>query len=334
MVTHHLSNALLARRLAVFLVWLALLTTSMTSFGGIIIDGVPDSNYTTYAAQFAASGRLLGGSGPASGTLIAPNWVLSVGHALNATTFQPGGVGTIYNVDQVIYHPTFVANGFNLRYGYDIALYRLSTPVVGVTPANIYRGSLEVGETASLTGFGVTGVGVNPSPGGAIVHRAGTNDLDAVIDLSNGPMGQVGAQDSVLIFDFDAPNGQGAPGQYNTLLSPFASSAAPTTLEYHLAGGDSGGGVYIEDGGQFFLAGLNSAVENQQSFYNSLGLMLPGNTNNFGYGAIGYLTRVSSFQTFIDSNISPIPEPNSGLIVAFSLSVFSFRRSRRNCIAG
>ena len=309
-----------------FLGWLVLWLPS--SRAGIILDGVPDASYLAFASQFPASGRLLGGPGPGSGTLIAPHWVLSAGHVFNATTFQLGGSGPSYSVAQVVYHPQFLLNGGDLAYGFDLALYRLSSPVLGVTPASIYRSSSEVGATAAITGFGLTGVGVNPSLVGPAVHRAGTNQIDNLLSFADGLGGQVGAIQGAFIADFDAPAGIGTPGQYNSLL-PFGSLANPTGLEYHLANGDSGGGVYLYEDNQWYLAGINSAVISQSGVNDWLLNAPSGNTNRFGYGAASLFTRVSSFQAFIDANLSATPEPSSAIFTGLSLGwILAIRRRR------
>ena len=306
--------------------WLVLCLPS--SRAGVILDGVPDASYLAFATQFSASGRLLGGPGPGSGTLIAPHWVLAAGHVFNATTFQLGDSGPSYSVAQVVYHPQFLLNGGDLAYGFDLALYRLSTPVVGATPANIYRGSNEVGATAAITGFGLTGVGVNPTLVGPAVHRAGTNQVDSLLSFADGPGGKIGATQAAFLADFDAPAGIGTPGQYNSLL-PLGSLATPTALEYHLANGDSGGGVYLYEDNQWYLAGINSAVISQSGVNDWLVKDPSGNTNRFGYGAAALFTRVSSFQAFIDANLSATPEPSSAIVTGLSLSwILAIRRRR------
>ncbi|MDZ4848620.1 MAG: trypsin-like serine protease [Pirellulaceae bacterium] len=328
-----LGTQVIASLVAVFIA-----SIGVDSQAGILLDGNTESQYIDYAnqPQFAASGTLTGGPGPGSATLIAPHWVLSAGHVGNATTFQIGGTGTAYAVSLVIPHPQFVLNGSNLGYGFDIALYRLSAPVVGVTPANIYRGSNEDILEGSITGFGVSGFGSSTTAGSppslGAAKRAGTNDIDLILSFSNGPSGQVGAQNAALLSDFDAPIGFGTPGQYNSLAT-FGSSPLPSSLEYHLANQDSGGGTYVFEGGQWLLAGINSGVVSQQGIYDAFGIPLSGSTQNFGYGAGSLFTRVSSYQTFIDSNVNAVPEPSSIAMLSMVSVLAAFKRNSRRPIA-
>lgn len=270
---------------------------------GVVLDGVPDSQYLAWASQsqFQASGRLAGGSG----TLIASNWVLTAAH-VGLANFTIGG--NTYTAAQFIPHPQFTLNGGNINYGYDIALIRLATPVVGITPATIYTGSNELGTTATLSGFGATGVGSSAAPTGGGIYRAGTNVVDAIYSFDNGPSGQLGAKNALLITDLDAPSGYGTPGQYNT-----TGSATPTSLEYHLASGDSGGGMFLQENGKWYLAGVNSGVDSQRGWDGTNNPSL--NNQLFGYGAISAMTRVSSYQSFI-GQFTAVPEPSSMLIVA------------------
>jgi hypothetical protein len=288
---------------------------------GMMLDGIT-SNYSDYAtqSQFDSSGQFTEGG---SGTLIASDWVLTVGHIGNVSGFRVRGTGPTYGVSQIIRNPTFLSNGSDLNYGHDVALVKLNTSVVGIGPATLYRGNNEIGLTASFTGFGVGGVGSNGVGNLPGIHRAGTNAIDGFYDFANGTGGQVGINDAALLVDFDAPSGFGAPGEFNT-LNGIGSSASPTALEYHLASGDSGGGLFIFADGQWQLAGINSGVDSQ------FGANGSGSTNLFGYGAISVFTRVSSYQGFIDG-VTAVPEPSSVLLatVAGSLFIIRARRHRK-----
>ena len=316
----------------------SLMLSTPVSQAGVMLDGVAESQYTSYASQpqFAASGRLGTIPQSVSGTLIAPDIVISAAHNGVPSVFQPGGVGPAYTISQVVMHPTFIANGSNLGFGFDIAVYKLSEPVVGVTPASIYRGTTELGLTSSLTGFGFGEFGSNVTepffPTLPPTSRAGTNVVDQIYTFPIGPNPAMAiAANAGLVVDFDAPSGIGTPGQFNTLAT-LGSSANPTSLEYHLAGFDSGGGVYIFENSQWWLAGINSGVTNQQDVYNELGVMTPGSNQNFGYGAVSILTRISSYQDFIDTTIASfnsVPEPSSLLLIALGSTVVLVHRQRR-----
>lgn len=307
----------------------------ISGFAGIMLDSVPEANYVAYSnqSQFNAIGRFVGG---ASGTLIAPNWVLTAAHVsvvvdninpANSSTFQIRGTGTQYTAVETVIHPTYLANGSNLNFGFDIQLVRLSSNVDNVTPAQIYRGASEIGSLGSITGFGAGGFGSSGATLGA-AQRAGTNSLDAIVSLSNGPQGQVGAQNAMLLADFDSGS-----LQFNTLgLAGFSSNSDATSLEYHLALGDSGGGVFIFENSQWFLAGVNSGVDDQRSFLDPANTNPLLSNNDFGFGAVSFITRVSSYTGFID-NITAVPEPTSFSLVGIALAFGVLgRRRMRNAI--
>jgi hypothetical protein len=290
--------------------------------GGVILDGVPDSQYLQLGSQFPASGLVTSGG---SGTLIAPDLVLTAAH-VELGNFVVGG--NTYTGVSIIKHPQYIANGNNvnaINYGFDIALIRLSSPVTNVTPVPWYRGNAELTATVTMAGFGQTGVGSLGVLSGGGTLRAGTNVIDAIESFSNGPTGQVGAQNAILLADFDSPVGFGnPPGRFNTLGSP-----TPNALEYHLAIGDSGGGVFIQENGVWYVAGINSGVSNQLAFTGR-----PGDSpENFGYGAVSFMTRVSSFQDFIQ--INAVPEPSSVMLTMFAIGMggtILYRRQISNVV--
>ncbi len=277
---------------------------------GIMIDG-REATYETLAqeSQFNAIGRFVEGQ-RISGTLIAPNWVLTAGHVDAVSNFQIRGAGTVYSIAEIVRHPTFVANGNDLNRGFDLALVRLNTAVVGVTPASIYRGTNEVGQTGTITGFGDGGVGSIGVANLPAIQRAGTNVIDSVISFANG------AQNSALLTDFDGPNvGNNTTG-----------SAAITLHEYQLARGDSGGGMFIFENGEWKLAGVNSGIAGQNA------LIVGGNANNAGFGAISVYTRVTSFQNYIDGIVA-VPEPSSFALAALGAGAFLCFSTRRRKVA-
>lgn len=282
--------------------------------GGMILDGVSDSLYTAHGAQFAAVGKV----GSASGVLIAPNWVLTAGH-VGPANFTIGG--QTYSIAESIKHPQFLANGNDINYGFDIALIRLTSNVVGVAPIPIYQGTNELGATISMVGYGETGVGstgVSANPG---TLRGGTNIVDGFYSFENGPTGQIGAVNGVLLTDFDAPLSFDATGKFNTLGTP-----ATTSLEYHLASGDSGGGAFIQEGGQWYVAGIHSFVDSQRNWTGK-----PGDSSLlFGYGAVSGMTRVSTFQNFIQSHTG-VPEPSSMALCCLAIATAWPWTRRRRC---
>ena len=292
---------------------LSLLALSPMAHAGMILDGLSDSLYTAYGAQFPAVGKV----GTASGVLITPNWVLTAAH-VNPTNFVAGG--QTYSVAQVIKHPQFVANGNDINYGYDIALARLTTNVTGVAPIPIYQGTSELGAVISMTGYGETGVGSNGNHSNPGTLRGGTNVVDLIDSFANGSSGQIGAQNAILVTDFDAPASFDSTGKYNTL-----GTTTPTSLEYQLCFGDSGGAGLIQEGGKWHVAGIHSWVDSQSNWTGKP----TDSTLLFGYGAVSGMTRVSNYQDFIFSHTG-VPEPSTLLMVGLAGLAGSIARSRKS----
>ena len=252
---------------------------------GTIRHDVADSTYRNLALDpdYAATGRLLTHGGTVTGNLIAPRWVLTAGHAvvsdyLDSTSFVVGGVE--YDAIEWVPHPDYRGGSRN---AYDIGLLRLATPVTGVAPAYRHRGDEELGAVATIVGFGLTGTGLTGQQSGTLgTKRAGRNTLDVFGSA-------VGYPDTYILADFDDPR--------SPAMSSWGS-AVPLPLEYYSAGGDSGGGVYIDVDGLPQLAALVS-----------FGLNGPVGTTgsaNGNYGDLDGFTRVTPFNAWIDDQVAAI----------------------------
>ncbi|QDT69458.1 Trypsin [Planctomycetes bacterium MalM25] len=204
----------------------------------------PESEYLAYAENFPSVGWMFGylDETPetfSSGVLIDPHWVLTSGHGVEESgSFYDSylfGFGAnssteaehYQSSDQVYLHPEYSGP----ESGVDLALLYFETPF-SVEPATIYEGQAEVGEIASIVGYGQTGT---PSTGAQTadgVKRAAQNILDAV---DTRDFGYFGYRFRNTIFpDFLPLGGQGMPG-------------------------DSGGGWFLKsDDDEFYLAGISS----------------------------------------------------------------------------
>ncbi|MEX0612499.1 MAG: hypothetical protein WD229_10300, partial [Pirellulales bacterium] len=252
---------------------------------------VPDQDYLDLAAQpqFDSVGYLditnPDGLFLGSGTLINPYWVLTAGHNVSfpdatSLTFTLGD--TSYTASEWIRHPLWNSDtGVN---GYDMALVRLSEEITDVIPALRYYGSAELSATATIVGFGMTGTGltgeVDFSEG--FPKRAGNNILDVL-------GGSSGNSDNYLMIDFDNPD--------LASHSSFGSSV-PLSLEYSSAHGDSGGGVFIDDGGVWKVAGV-------VAFGQDGPLSNPNSELYKDYGDLSGFTRVTIFNEWIDEHVQP-----------------------------
>jgi hypothetical protein len=253
-----------------------------------------DFDYTSSSVLFTSVGRF-DGSGTtkdthqpinyiASGTLIAPDWVVTAGHVVDiadSLTF------TINNApvaaDAWLAHPQWTGD---LTTGYDIGLVHLSTAVDGVTPANLYKGGLELGKIGTYVGYGKTGTGLTGATTFDGQKRAAQNMVDAW--FNNVPR--------ILMSDFDNPN----PYSFDNMVG----SKTPLYLEGLIAPGDSGGGLFITgDDGKRYLAGVNSFV----------GASIFDLKADSDYGDFSGATRVTWFVPWISNtmaNYVPPPPPD------------------------
>ncbi|WP_448555287.1 trypsin-like serine protease [Thalassotalea montiporae] len=298
------------------------------SMAGVIRHDVNEQAYLDLAqnAQFDPVGRMFfnnsQGSFICSGTLISDQFVLTAAHCLDDSqtsdvTFDVGG--NRYNGERWRVHQNWDPLG-SLFDGWDIALLKLDSIVNNVTAANLYTGNSEIGQVGTHVGFGASGDGLTGSvlpPGN---KRAGLNEIDEFNLAGEG-------HDRILWNDFDAPLGIDPTlsplllQDQEYLENPIAAfgrvSGTALDLEYIIGGGDSGGGYFLEENGQWFVAGVHS-----------FGASIDAATDDT-YGDFSGSTRVSSFVDWIGRTQQSlaIPEPNTVMLLA--LSLFGLSRIRQ-----
>ncbi len=111
-----------------------------------------------------------------------------------------------------------------------------------------------------------------------------------------------GWDERILLTDFDNP--------LNPNDSNYGSNS-PLDLEYSIAPGDSGGGLFVEYNGRWELAGVTSFINSTD-----------GNPNG-DYGDSNGYTRVSDYTGWINSII---PAPSTATLLIGGMGLMARRR--------
>lgn len=251
-----------------------------------ILHTLNPQSYRDEAALYPSVGEVTGNGITGSGVLISGQWVLTAAHvALGkqaGDTFNVGGVN--YTISTSVTHPNYMSSGAN---SYDLGLLYLSAPVTTATPAQMFRygspGSI-IGKEATYVGKGFTGDGITGAQSSPIEYRAFTNLIEFYGE-------QYGLTNTSIVSDFDNHDGT---------INRADSIAAATRLEGSLAPGDSGGGVFVTEGGVRYLIGINS----YSGYVNAAGM-------NSRYGGISGAMDLQQFYPWIfnTTGISAVPEP-------------------------
>ena len=284
------------------------LSLAPTAPGLVIRDDTPLADYLSPAppAPRATGGFTVNGAFDSSGVLIAPGVVLGAAHAAasaNAAGRQFVIGGQAYGVASV----QRLDGNTDATDGRDAALFTLTRPVAGVTPATVFAGRLAdvVGRTAYYAGLGDRGTGTNPPTGNAAdpdgLRLVGQNVIESAggtFDTEDGPQT---FSSTILFADFDDGSDDANPLGSPQLL----------TLEAGLAIGDSGGGVFVQNPltGNYELAALHSFVIGE----------------DFGYGAIAGSTGFTPQD--LATIQAAVPEPTAA---ATLLALVGLTRRRRH----
>lgn len=240
------------------ILFITLLTLS--TFAGTIDPGTPDSKYIDYGSKFNCVVSICGletdgGLFCASAVVIDKNHILTAAHVVYQSEICFVTVkDKKYEISKIIVHKDFTVNSFGVG---DIALgYSEKDFELDVYP-KLYETEDEVGKVCSIAGYGLTGTfetGAKISDG---KKRAGLNQIDSI--------------------DHDM-----------LICSPsHKSNKDYTNLEFFLASGDSGGGLFIDGK----LAGINSCIISSNK-----------SSPKSRYNEEGGHTRISKFIKWINDN--------------------------------
>lgn len=208
---------------------IAWLLLAASIFAGTIRKDVEDKEYISYGKDFECVIIILGNDIEdiekpclGSGVVISPNWVITAAHVVDSMTNHQIIINEQkYFIKKIVKHPDFNPNvKINAT---DLALCFIEEDITIEEYPELYSEDDEKNKECSLAGFGNTGTGETGAFYFDERKRAGTNMVSIVLD---------------------------------NMLFCTMSEEEPTKLEFLIAYGDSGGGLFINKK----LAGIHSVV--------------------------------------------------------------------------
>lgn len=242
--------------------YILLLLGCSIGFAGTIDPDTPDSKYLEYGSKFVHTAKVYGQTPDdkpyfGSGVAHQPKIIITAAHIVhNIKTCKVRINNKIINVKQAIAHPKYIPEVFGYN---DIAVCLLEEDIGLDWYPDLYTNRNELGKICSISGYGLFGT-----------FLTGANKFDDAIRAGS---------NKVSFFD-------------RGLLVCDPSLSNRTELEFCIAGGDSGGGLFIENK----LAGINSCVIHDKGQIKST------------YGTHSGHTRISDHVKWIQDTISSIQE--------------------------
>jgi hypothetical protein len=308
--------------------WLCLCTTPCRA---IVFEATGDSLHNTSAptGAFLNSGwQYEGHYGSYLGTMIAPQYFITAQHfGTQGTTFTQSSV--FNGVADMTYHIDTTVNGGTGYWdiaGTDLRIFKVQEYFSTYAP--LYTGSSETGMTMEING------------------RGGPRGADVLVgSVLHG--WQDTTPDGVARWGSNTVSGIYTSAIGDLLTASF--SASGTAEEATLSNGDSGGGVFVDDGGIWKLAGVNYSIDGMFDTNNVIGDGTDFNaalfdrgglyqgSDSFGWSLLPdlpldnpssmYASRISTSADAIMA-IAVVPEPRSALLLALGF-VWALAQRRR-----
>lgn len=246
------------------------ISSGLTVFAGTTDPNTPDSKYVEFGKEFPSvvrikakcaekikkpSGELVHPYQIGSAVVIKPNWCITAAHVLEGSIGEPvviNDAGKEFKITKVVTHEEFVS----ARIGWhDISLCYSPEDFKLDFYTELYRDSDELGKAITISGYGLSGTFHTGATRDDSKKRGGHNRIES--------------------------------SERCVLLCAPSSSRDRFPLEFMIAPGDSGGGMFIGNK----LAGINSF------------LLAADKKPDGTYGDEAAFTRVSIYADWVQRQI-------------------------------
>lgn len=244
---------------------IATLLLGATSIAGTIDPGVPDQRYVEYGSKFKSVARIMCFDGEptvnpytASCVIVSKNHILTAAHVVEKSKnwVVVADEGSQHKIVAMSIHPLYSSTDSSVRGRHDLAVGRTDDKFLLDTFPRLYEKNDEIRRFSTMVGFGLRGTFATGQTDCDGQRRAGTNIIDGIDDG-------------------------------DTLICS-ATRDDMTELEFLIASGDSGGGLFIGDE----LAGIHSCV------------MAVRRRPNSSWGEESGHTRISSYLEWIRNEMA------------------------------